>query len=139
MQIRATIKYLRISPKKIRPIVTAVKKLRIAEALNFLEFNSNKGSSLIKDALNSALASAKKNYNLEKEDLIIKEISVDQGIAFKRWRAVSRGSAHAYKKRTSHLRLTLEQVKEVPKSYKKPASAQVASARQGRKQNGKKG
>ena len=57
--------------------------------------------------LQSAISNAENNSNLSSEDLFIKEAIVDEGPALKRFRPCARGSAHPYKKRMSHLRITL--------------------------------
>ena len=55
----------------------------------------------------SGLANAENNLNLSADDLYIREAIVDEGPALKRFRPCARGSAHPYKKRMSHLRITL--------------------------------
>ena len=57
--------------------------------------------------LRSAMANAESNLNLSADDLFIRDAIVDEGPALKRFRPCARGSAHPYKKRMSHLRITL--------------------------------
>lgn len=114
MIITSELKFAKISPRKIRLLANSVKKMRINDALNALTFSDKKGAVLIKSVLESAIANAKNNFKINKEDLIFKTIDIFGGPSYKRWRAVARGSAHEYKKRTSHIKITLTKIKEVP-------------------------
>ena len=62
---------------------------------------------LLSKTLQSAMANAENNNNLNADDLQIEEAIVEDGPALKRFRPCARGSAHPYKKRMSHLRITL--------------------------------
>lgn len=114
MQYIAESKFIRISPRKVRHLANEVKKLRINDALLTLSFSPKKGGLFIKRTLDSAIANAKNNFKVQKDDLVIKSIDITQGPFFKRWRAVSRGASHQYKKRTSHIRVILERIKPIP-------------------------
>lgn len=113
MVIQSTLKYGRISPRKVRFIADRVKKMRIDEALTALTFSNKKGAIFIKKALETTLADAKNNFKMLQDNLMIKSIEVNEGPFFKRWRAVSKGSAHGYKKRVSHIKVVLEPIKIV--------------------------
>jgi large subunit ribosomal protein L22 len=76
-------------------------------ALNTLNFISKKGGDPLYTLLQSALASAKNNHNLEKEGLMIKELRVDTGKTLKRSMPRARGSAFPINKRCSHVILVL--------------------------------
>lgn len=119
MEITAIAKYTRISPRKIRGLAKEIKKLKIADALNVLEYSSKRGAQYIKEVIQSALANAKNNFKIEKDNLFIKKIDVSEGPAFKRQQAVSRGMSHPYKRRTSHIRVVLEQIKVISEKEKK--------------------
>lgn len=111
MEIIATAKYLRIGPKKIRTLASLIKKLKIDDALNVLEYSPKSGAGFLKEVILSALANAKNNYKIEKDNLFIKKIDIFGGPAIKRQRAVSKGMGHPYKRRTSHIKVVLETVK----------------------------
>lgn len=119
MEILAVSKFIRTSPKKIRYLAQEVKKLKINEALNVLDFSTKRGAVYIKSTLESAIANAKNNNKIDRENLYIKKIDVTCGTAFKRQRAVARGMSHAYKKRTSHIRVVLETIKTTVKNDNK--------------------
>jgi len=103
MQIYATAKNIRISPTKVRLVTDKIKKMNPQNAINFLGFIPNASARPLKKVLASAIANAKNNHGIKEESLIIKEIVVNKGPAFKRFRAIARGRAHSILKRTSHI------------------------------------
>ena len=109
-EAKATIKFLRSSPDKLREIARVIRGLSVNVALDQLKFISKRATQPINDALKSAIANANNNLKLKTEDLIIKKIEINEGPRLKRWRAVSRGTAHQYKRRTSHISIILEEV-----------------------------
>ena len=111
VEVTATIKYLKIGPKKLRELISAVKNLSCKEAILQLKFTQKSGSKLLSSAIESAMANSKANLKTEGENLFVKNVEVNEGPKFKRFRAVSQGSAHSYVKRTSHIKVTLEEIK----------------------------
>jgi len=118
MEIKAKVKYLKNTPRKVRLIADLVRGLDIKEAELQLRFLTKRAVEPVLKLLNSACTNAKNNFNLEKDSLFIKSIKVDEGPPFKRWRPVSRGRAFQVLKRTSHIDLILG-VKEGIKIEKK--------------------
>lgn len=124
MEVHALSKHSRISPKKLIEIVSEVKGLSLDETIVRLKFSQQKGAKLLLKVVNSAIANAKNNLKFNQDNLKIKLINVTSGPAFKRWQAVAKGAAHGYKKRTSHIRVVLEEIKqEKPKELKEVAIA----------------
>ena len=115
-QASAKIKYLRISARKMRPIIDLVRGKRVTEAENILALLPHKGARLAKKALASAIGNAK-NKNINIGDLIISKITADAGPPFKRFIPWSRGVARPVLKRTSHLTIVLS--KGLPKKLVK--------------------
>lgn len=107
MEFRAIQKFIRISPKKIRPVAAAIKKLRPLEAVEKLPFVAKRANVPLKKVIVQALASAKEK-GISGEDLQFKEIQINEGPRLKRGRPVSRGRWHPIKKQTSHIRVVLE-------------------------------
>ena len=101
-------KHSRTSPRKARLVVKAVKTTDPQKALIELNFMPQKSANLIASVIKTALADAK-NQSAKTEDLVIKSIIIEEGIKFKRFRARSKGMAAPYTRRTSHIRVTLEQ------------------------------
>ncbi|MEZ4210231.1 MAG: 50S ribosomal protein L22 [Patescibacteria group bacterium] len=125
MEVRAVAKSVRISPKKARPVVKALRGKSIPEALNALRFDVTKTSSIVYKLLFSAMSNGKNNYNLKEDNLRIKTLTVDSGPSFKRYWYRSRGSADRLIKRTSHFTVVLEEIN--PSLVKKPVAAAPAA------------
>ena len=107
MEVVAYTKYSRISPKKAREVAREMQGRPANEALELLKFIPRKGARLLRKTLHSAVSNAENNHNLNSDDLIIKEAIVEEGPAFRRFKAAARGSAKPIRKRTSHLRIVL--------------------------------
>jgi len=118
METRSLIKYLRISPKKIKSLSHLTVGLSPDKAVDRLMFMSGKASVLLSASIKSAKANAVNNLKLNPDKLIIKKIITGKGPIFKRWQPVARGGAHQIKKRTTHLTVELAE-KETPRG--KPA------------------
>ncbi len=107
MEVKAKLQDLRISPRKTRLVVDVIRGLKIEDAFNQLNFINKKVTLALKNLLDSALANALNNFSLEKDNLFIKEIRVDEGRTLKRWMPRARGRATPLRKRTSHVTLIL--------------------------------
>jgi large subunit ribosomal protein L22 len=107
MQVKAYTKYARMSPQKVRKVARAIQGRNAAEALEMLNLIPRKSARLIGKTLKSAIANAENNNNLSSDVLKIESAIIEQGPAFKRFRPAARGSAHPYKKSTSHIRIVL--------------------------------
>lgn len=125
--ITASLKNFRISPRKVRVVADMIRGKTALDAKNILLHASKKAKSPIGDLLDSAVANAKNNFNIESTGLFVKEIRVDQGYVLKRSMPVSRGSAHPIKKRTSHVSIVLAPVAEKKAKALKAASGAKAS------------
>lgn len=125
MQIKASLKNYRMAPRKIRLIADLVRGKSADKAKQELEFYSKRAALPVLSLLNSAIANAKKNFEVkenEVSDLHIKEIFVEESRKLKRWRPVSRGSAHPIQKKTSNVVIVLEK-KDSDKKEKKEIKA----------------
>jgi len=107
MEIKSHSKYMRISPKKAREVARVLPGRKASDAVSLLKYIPRKAARMFDKTLKSAMANAENNLNLSADDLFIREAIVDEGPALKRFRPCARGSAHPYKKRMSHLRITL--------------------------------
>ncbi|MBU4480191.1 50S ribosomal protein L22 [Patescibacteria group bacterium] len=107
--IKAELKNYRQSPRKVRLVADLVRGKDVGRAISELTFLNKKASLQIKKLVESAIANAKHNFKLEKENLFIKEIRVDEGPTLKRFRAGARGVAYPMKKRTSRVIIGLEE------------------------------
>jgi large subunit ribosomal protein L22 len=109
MEVRAVAKYIRMSPQKVRLVVDLVRGKKVAEAKQILLFTRKYAAGHVSKVLDSALANAKQNPNIDENILFVKEVLVDQGPSLKRWRARAQGRAVAIKKRMSHITVVLDE------------------------------
>lgn len=109
MLIKAEQKYLRTSPRKLRLVADMVREIGSPKtALEYLAHINKRAALPLEKVLKQAMANAKNNAGIKEDELKIKEIIVNEGPFYKRFRPVSRGRAHSIKKRTSHIRIILE-------------------------------
>lgn len=106
MDYSAVAKYIRMSPRKVGLVARAVKTLAPAAAIARLKRLPKRAAGPLSDVIVSALANAKEK-KADTSKLTFKEISVLSGPVMKRWQPVSRGQAHAYKKRMTHIKVVL--------------------------------
>jgi large subunit ribosomal protein L22 len=107
MEYQATAKYLRNSPRKMRLVADGIRKLTPQEALLQLSRLPKRAAGPLQDVIASALSNARQKQAADPDKLKFKTIEVMEGPVMKRWHAVSRGMAHAYKKRMTHVRIVL--------------------------------
>jgi large subunit ribosomal protein L22 len=107
-EVKAFARYIHVSPRKLRLVADLVRKHQVDSALEQLRFSSKKAALPIAKAINSAIANAVHNFNLNKEDLFIKTLTVDGGPVYKRYAPRAQGRAFTERKRTSHISVVLE-------------------------------
>lgn len=125
MEAYAEIKYIKVSPKRMKAIGKAVVGLSPQEAMDRLSFLSNKGAGIMNKAIKSALANATNNVKLNAAALKIKTIIVLKGPVAKRWQPVSRGTAHQIKKKTTHVKVVLEEIRKTGKTAVKALPPEI--------------
>ena len=109
MEVKASAKYIRISPQKATLVVDLIRGKRIDEARRVLLFTRKYAAGVVGKLLASAVANAKQNRNIDENILYVKEIFVYQGPSLKRWRARAQGRAASIKKRMSHITVILDE------------------------------
>ena len=107
MQSSATLRNLRIAPRKVRLIADLIRGKSIREAETILRFTTKKGTIVFSKLLKAACAAAKLRFEVQENQLYIEKLFVDEGSKLKRWRARSRGQAFEIQKKTSHITLVL--------------------------------
>lgn len=108
---KAVAKYIRISPSKVRIVLDVIRGQKYEDAVAILKNMPNAATESVLKVLESAGANAENNLGLNKADLIVKETFVDGGPTLKRFQPVSKGRAHAIKKRTSHITVILDEAR----------------------------
>lgn len=111
MDVTATAKFVRISPTKVRDLTRAIQGKSVGEALRVTEFNKRKGAFFVGKTLKSAIANAENNAELSADDLFVKKAVVDGGPIIKRYQPAARGMAKPIQKKTSHISITVSDVK----------------------------
>jgi len=135
MEVKAHTRFLRMSSRKVRLVVDAVRGMPVEPALAQLTFMSRAAARPVRKLLESAIANAEHNFKLDPEGLYIKTAMVNQGPSLKRWRPRAMGSAAPILKRTSHITIVLDTREgyapkkgKAAKEKAKPAKAAEADA-----------
>ncbi len=126
MQYLATQKYTRQTPRKVRLVANTIKDLTVEEALRQLAVMDRKSTVVVLKTLRQVIANALHNHNALLADLTLKEITINEGPRYRRFRSVSRGRAHGVIKRTCHIRIVLEDKKVAPTAEAKKLSVEAA-------------
>lgn len=110
MQSSATLRYERIAPRKVRIVAKLIRGKNVGEAINTLMFANKSSAKILKKLLLSAIANAedKSRGNVNPDHLMIKEVAVDQGPTQKRWSPRAMGRATPLFKRSTHIRIVLD-------------------------------
>jgi len=117
MEVTAQSKNVRISTRKVRLIADAIRKLSIDDALVALRVSDKRAAGPLAVVIKSAVANAVNNNSLSRDNLVIESIIVNEGQALKRFHPSTRGRVHPYKRRASHITITLKE-KDLIKSMK---------------------
>ena len=109
MEAKAIAKYVRMTPIKLKPVADLVRGKDLNEALTILKFTPGKGSEIVEKVALSAAANAENNFDMDRDNLYVAEIKINQGPTMKRWRAGAQGRASMILKRSSHVSVTLKE------------------------------
>lgn len=127
MQSKATLRYLRIAPRKVRLVADLIKGKKVSEAQTLLQFVNNAAVASFQKLIRSALSGASHNFQIDEANLYIAKIVVDEGPKLKRFRPRARGRAYPIQKKTSHITVVLEEL--VPGTIDKKGKLVAASAK----------
>lgn len=126
MPVQAIAKSVSISPRKVSVVASLVRGRTVADALVILSHTPRNSAIPVIKAINSAKANADHNHGFKPDTLRIVEISVTPGPRSKRFRPVSRGMAHPYQKRTSHIKVVVDGEQRA----KKPSAAKPVTKKE---------
>ena len=128
MEARAQARFVRVTTMKARRVVDLIRGLPASEAQAVLAFAPQAASEPVGKVLDSAVANATNNHNLDPATLVVSEAFVDEGPTMKRFRPRAQGRAARIRKRTSHITVVVESRKPVaPKPAPKKATAKKAA------------
>lgn len=139
MKVTASVKNVRISPRKARLVVDQVRGLSVEKAEQVLTVMNKKSAEPVLKLIRSAAANAVHNNKLERSSLKVSEISVDEGFTIKRYRPRAYGRAAMIRKRTCKMNVVLtgtEAAKAAPK--KKETEAKPDTKKEEKKAPAKK-
>ena len=108
-EARATLKYARISSRKVKIVVDLIRGKKVDEALAIIKFTPKASSEILEKLLKSAIANAENNHGMNRGNLIVSEIYANQGPTLKRIRPAAKGSAVRIRKRTSHVTIVIKE------------------------------
>ncbi len=111
MEVKASLKHLRMSAQKTRLVINVIRKMPVSTALDQLKFINKLAAKPVAKLIKSAIANAVNTYSLEENNLYIKEIRADEGATLKRWMPRAQGRATSIRKRSCHINLVLAEIK----------------------------
>jgi large subunit ribosomal protein L22 len=103
LEAKATARFVRISSRKINYVIDLIRKKPLEEAIDILTLTPKAAAAPIRKVLESAVANATENFDMDEEDLFISSIYVNEGPTMKRFKPRARGRATRIRKRTSHI------------------------------------
>ena len=109
IEAKATLKYARISARKVKIVADLIRGKNVDEALAIVKFTPKVSSEIIEKLLKSAIANAENNHNMNHNKLYVAEIFANQGPTLKRIRPAAKGSAVRIRKRTSHITIVVRE------------------------------
>jgi large subunit ribosomal protein L22 len=108
MEVQAQAKWVRTAPRKVKLVADALRGMPVGEALTYCKFIPRASARDIAKVIRSAQANAEHNFNLARDDLVVKDIRVESGPTLKRARPRAMGRYFSIFKRTSHITAVVE-------------------------------
>jgi len=145
-QAMAVARNIRVSPRKLNLVAQQIRGKKVDRALNVLTFSQKRIAGVVKKALQSAIANAENNHDLDVDDLVVAEASVGKNLVMKRFHARARGNAGGNEKFFSQLTIVVEEKREeakkeepkAPASKGKPAAKKTSGKAPAKKPAAKK-
>ncbi|HYU64999.1 MAG TPA: 50S ribosomal protein L22 [Candidatus Paceibacterota bacterium] len=123
-KVTAQLNGLRLAPRKVRAVIDLIKKRDVKDAIDQLHHMVRRPVPQLLRLINSAIATAENTYQMVRDNLYIKELVVNEGIKLKRYMPRAQGRATEVQKKTSNIKLILEEKIPGLKSEKKAAVAE---------------
>ena len=112
MEAKATARYVRITPRKMRRVVDLIRGRHVEEARRILRFSALGASRDLEKLLNSAVANAEQSPGVVSQNLVVQKAWVDEGPTLRRFRPRAYGRAARVRKRTAHVTLVVKSIGE---------------------------
>ncbi len=114
MEAKATLRYARVAPSKVRHVAQNIRELPVDEAQRVLLLETKAVARDLRKILDSAVANAEHNHELDPDDLYVADVIVNEGPVLKRFRPRAMGRATRINKRTSHITVIVAEAVEEP-------------------------
>ena len=114
MEAKATLRYARVAPSKVRHVAQNIRELPVDEAQRVLLLETKAVARDLRKILDSAVANAEHNHELDPDDLYVADVIVNEGPVLKRFRPRAMGRATRINKRTSHITVVVAEAVEEP-------------------------
>ena len=112
MTTSATLKFTHLSPQKMRLVADQIRGMSADNAVTLLSFSNKKGAKIVKKVLESAIANAENNQQLDIDKLFVAEASCGRAFVMKRWRPRARGRTGRIFKPFSNLTIVVREREE---------------------------
>lgn len=109
MEAKAVLRYARISPRKVKIVIDMIRNKPVGAAMGIIKNTPKAASELLEKLLNSAIANAVNNHNMDADSLYVAEVYANQGPTLKRIMPRAQGRAFRIRKRTSHITIVLKE------------------------------
>jgi large subunit ribosomal protein L22 len=129
---------IRTSPRKLNLVAGTIRGKKAGAALNELTFSPKRVAKVVKKVLQSAIANAENNHDLDVDDLFVSEASVGKNLVMKRFMARARGRGAGIQKPFSQITIVVEEKREEKPVEEKPKPKQKAAASAGTKKSAAK-
>jgi large subunit ribosomal protein L22 len=127
-QAKAIGRLIRISPRKLNLVAQSIRGKKAEAALNELTFSNKRVAGAVKKVLQSAIANAENNHDLDVDDLVISEASVGKNLVMKRFHARARGRGAGIEKPFSQITIVVEEMRKEEAADAKPAKGKKKAA-----------
>ena len=128
-QAMAIARNIRVSPRKLNLVAQTIRGKKVDRALNELTFSPKRIARDVKKVLQSAIANAENNHDLDVDDLVVKEASVGKNLVMKRFHARARGNAGGIEKFFAQITIVVEEKREEKKEEAKAPAKGKPSAK----------
>jgi len=124
-QAMAVARNIRVSPRKLNLVAQQIRGKKVERALNELTFSEKRIAGVVKKALQSAIANAENNHDLDVDDLVVKEAVVGKNLLLRRFHPRARGNAGGIEKFFSQITIVVEEAREEKQEDAKPVKGKA--------------
>ena len=125
---------IRVSPRKLNLVAQQIRGQKVESALNALTFSPKRIAKVVKKVLQSAIANAENNHDLDVDDLVVTEASVGKNLVMKRFHARARGRGAAIHKPFSQITIVVQEKREEAEETKSKAKGKRKPAPKAKKE-----